>query len=47
MRMRKKKHGAERISACAELLISEPETLMEGPAASFPDADKPICLEIG
>ena len=47
MRMRKKKHGAERILACAELLISEPETLMEGPAASFSDRDKPLCLEIG
>ena len=47
MRMRKKKHGAERISACAELLISEPETLMNDPVASCPDKEKPLCLEIG
>ena len=47
MRMRKKKHGAERISACAELLISEPETLMGDPVASFSDKEKPLCLEIG
>ena len=47
MRMRKKKLGAERILACAELLISEPETLMEGPAASFSEPNKPLCLEIG
>lgn len=47
MRMRKKKHGAERILACAELLISEPETLMESPVAYFPDREKPLCLEIG
>ena len=47
MRMRKKKHGAERILACAELLISDPETLMGDPVASFPEKEKPLCLEIG
>ena len=47
MRMRKKKHGAERILACAELLISEPETLMNDPLVSFSDKEKPLCLEIG
>ena len=45
--MRKKKHGAERILACAEILISEPERLIEDPVASFPSGDKPLCLEIG
>ena len=45
--MRKKKHGAERILACAELLISEPENLKNGAAESFSNKEKPLCLEIG
>ena len=46
MRVRKKKHGAERIQACAELLISEPKVLKEGFDGIF-DATRPIHLEIG
>ena len=44
--MRKKKHGAERIAACADLLISEPAVLMNDPQAPF-DTVRPLCLEIG
>ena len=47
MRMRKKKHGAERILACAELLIEDPSVLKDDPAAPFSDKDKKLCLEIG
>ncbi len=46
MRMRRKKHGAERISACAEILISEPITPAADPNTYFSEA-KPIHLEIG
>ena len=37
MRVRKKKHGAERISACAELLIENIEVLREGFDAAMDD----------
>ena len=47
MRMRKKKHGAERILACAELLIEDPSVLKDDPALSFPCKEKKLCLEIG
>lgn len=47
MRMRKKKHGAERIAACSEILIAEPTSLLGDPRAPFSDKDKPLCLEIG
>ena len=47
MRMRKKKHGEERILACAELLIKDPTTLMTDPAAAFADKSRKLCLEIG
>lgn len=47
MRMRKKKHGDERILACAELLIEAPETLKDDPKKPFSDKEKPLCLEIG
>ena len=47
MRMRKKKHGEERIQACAELLIADPSVLMADPAAHFSDKSKGLCLEIG
>lgn len=47
MRMRKKKHGAERIAACADILIEAPETLMDDPSAVFADRDRLLCLEIG
>ena len=46
MRMRKKKHGAERIAACAELLIPDATALGNGFAPFFPE-QKPIHLEIG
>ena len=47
MRMRKKKHGDERILACAELLIEAPEMLKDDPQKPFSDKEKPLCLEIG
>lgn len=47
MRMRKKKHGDERILACAELLIEAPETLKDDPQKPFSDKEKLLCLEIG
>ncbi|MBR6708361.1 MAG: tRNA (guanosine(46)-N7)-methyltransferase TrmB [Clostridia bacterium] len=46
MRMRKKKHGAERIAACSHLLITEPSLLHDNPQSAFPTA-RPLCLEIG
>ncbi|MBQ9162634.1 MAG: tRNA (guanosine(46)-N7)-methyltransferase TrmB [Clostridia bacterium] len=48
MRMRKKKHGAERIEACAELLIKEPTAASDPRNAGvyFKDA-RPVRLEIG
>lgn len=49
MRMRKKKHGAERIAACSALLIEDVSplsTLMSHPDAIFPVA-RPIHMEIG
>ena len=46
MRMRKKKHGAERIQACAELLITDASVLSEGFDGIF-DAERPIHMEIG
>ena len=46
MRMRKKKHGAERIDACSSLLIREIDTLKDGVGGIF-DADRPTHLEIG
>jgi len=47
MRMRKKKHGEERIQACAELLVEDPSTLIADPASPFSDKSKGLCLEIG
>lgn len=47
MRMRKKKHGDERIAACSELLIENPAELMADPSSPFPCKDKRLCLEIG
>ena len=46
MRARKKKHGAERIAACAHLLIQDPTILREDPQAPFP-VQRPLHLEIG
>lgn len=44
MRMRKKKHGAERIAACADLLIPSPP---EKDIREYFAAERPLCLEIG
>lgn len=46
MRMRRKKHGAERIAACADLLIEEPAKLLSDPQSPFPTPRR-LCLEIG
>ena len=51
MRMRRKKHGAERIDACKEILIPIPEAIQGEkveiePQATF-SSPKPIHLEIG
>ena len=46
MRMRKKKHGAERIAACSELLISDVSSLKEGFDGIFSN-DLPVHMEIG
>ena len=46
MRARKKKHGAERIAACAHLLISDPTVLKNDPQSPFPSV-RPLHLEIG
>lgn len=46
MRMRRKKHGSERIAACASLLIPLPESVLENPGSYFP-IDRPLHLEIG
>ncbi len=46
MRMRKKKHGAERIAACRELLIDPPTLPAPDPQTYFP-APRPLSLEIG
>jgi tRNA (guanine-N7-)-methyltransferase len=44
--MRKKKHGAERIAACAELLIENIEVLKDGFDGVFTES-RPIHMEIG
>lgn len=46
MRMRKKKHGEERILACRELLLEKPSEPIASPHPHM-NADAPICLEIG
>lgn len=46
MRMRKKKHGAERIAACSELLIENIEILKDGFDSIFPES-RPVHMEIG
>ena len=43
MRMRRKKHGPERIAACAELLINKGDDIK----VAFPNPAFPLCLEIG
>lgn len=44
--MRHKKHCAERIAACANLLIDNPSALYADPSAPF-GVGRPLCLEIG
>ena len=46
MRMRKKKHGAERIAACSELLIENIEVLKDGFGDVFAE-ERPVHMEIG
>ena len=46
MRVRKKKHGADRISACSELLIENIEVLREGFNGIFAE-ERPVHMEIG
>ena len=46
MRMRKKKHGAERIAACSHLLIENVGSLKDGFGGIF-DAERPVHMEIG
>ena len=46
MRMRRKKHGAERIAACSEILIPTPITPAVHPQSFFSE-ERPVCLEIG
>ena len=46
MRMRRKKHGAERIAACSEILIAEPTVPAVDPNTYF-SVSRPIHLEIG
>jgi tRNA G46 methylase TrmB len=44
--MRRKKHGAERIAACSEILIPTPITPAVHPQSFFSE-ERPVCLEIG
>lgn len=47
MRMRKKKHGAERINACSDLMINDFEALKNDPLYAFENKNGELCLEIG
>lgn len=46
MRMRKKRHGSERISACADILVGKEATFTEI-LQYFKQPEQPFCLEIG
>ena len=46
MRMRKKKHGSERLASLSALICSNPAILRENPRSVF-EKDSPLCLEIG
>ena len=46
MRMRKKKHGTERIEACAELRIADPSAMQNGFGDIFGN-ENPVHMEIG
>ena len=47
MRMRKKKHGRERLSACSEFIAKLPDLPMSDPSALFGRSGAPVFLEIG
>ena len=48
MRMRKKKHADERLSACSEYILNKTESPMTNPADEvFGTKDAPVYLEIG
>ena len=47
MRMRKKKHGAERLSACSELIAEMSGEPMADPSTLFGKEGAPVFLEIG
>ena len=47
MRMRKKRHGAERLQNCAEFLAPEREVTMADPLAPFANKKGEVHLEIG
>ena len=47
MRMRKKKNGAARLLACAELLLQRPDEPMTDPASAMNKSGKEVFLEIG
>ena len=47
MRMRKKKHGAERLSACSELIAEISGEPMADPSVLFGKQGAPVFLEIG
>ncbi|MBQ6893736.1 MAG: tRNA (guanosine(46)-N7)-methyltransferase TrmB [Clostridia bacterium] len=46
MRARKRKHGAERLAAAAEVLCHDKAAIYENPQSPF-DMSRPLCLEIG
>ena len=47
MRMRKKKHGAERLEACSEFIATLPDAPMSDPSVLFGKSGTPVFLEIG
>jgi len=47
MRMRKKKHGAERLMACADLIADLPSLPTSDPSRLFGREGEPVFLEIG
>ena len=47
MRMRKKKHGAERLNSCRELITNMPTSPMQRPWEAMGKEEMPVYLEIG
>ncbi len=47
MRMRKKKHGKERLDACKEVLLEKPGAPMADPSYEVFGSERPVFLEIG